>query len=61
MSASYDTMIRIHNVLLKYVDSRKLDAMLRDLLEIPGNRSFRESIQRLAEIREKINEDRSLR
>jgi hypothetical protein len=48
MAASDVAVREIAKVLLKHVDQRTLRKVLEDLLDIRGNRSFRDTIETLA-------------
>jgi hypothetical protein len=52
MVAAHNTVDALHKLLLKYVPEDKLDGLMLELHEIPGNRSFRETVERLCELHE---------
>jgi hypothetical protein len=47
MAASHQTVEQIIAVVSRHVSETQLRAIIRDLEEVPGNRSFRETIQRI--------------
>ena len=47
MVASRDTVEQIIAVVRRHVSGDQLRAIVRDLGEVPGNKSFRETIERL--------------
>jgi hypothetical protein len=49
MAASYDTVARVLHVVRRHVDDRTVLKIALDLLDVPGNRSFRDTVQRLYE------------
>ena len=53
MVASQDTVEAIARVVRKHVDGPTWHRILEDLARVPGNKSFRETIQRLIELSEK--------
>jgi hypothetical protein len=48
MAASNDTVREIAKVLRRHVDQATLERVVHDLLEVPGNKSFRDAIEMLA-------------
>lgn len=50
MVASHETVEQIYMVVRKHVTGKQMELILRDLLEVPGNKSFRDTIGRLADI-----------
>lgn len=50
MVASPETIERIYNVIRRHVPDKQIALILRDLVDIPGNRSFRETIMKLVEV-----------
>jgi hypothetical protein len=48
MPASNDTIREIAKALRRHVDASTLEEVINDLLDVPGNRSFREAIEALA-------------
>ena len=48
MSASNDTMREIAKALRRHVDTATLEKVVNELLEVPGNRDFRNAIEELA-------------
>ena len=49
MSASNSTVVEVARVLRKHLDARTIKKVVDDLLEVPGNKSFRDSVQLLAD------------
>lgn len=47
MVASHDTIQRVFEVLREHLDAGSLLRVARQLEEVPGNQSFRESVRRL--------------
>ena len=43
-----DTMREIAKALRRHVDRKKLPQVIDDLLDVPGNKNFREQIETLA-------------
>lgn len=50
MVASVKTIEGVCQVLNKHLDEDKIKDIVRDLTEIPGNKSFTDTVQALAEI-----------
>ena len=48
MSASNDTMREIAKALRRNVDAAILEKVVNELLDVPGNKSFRDTIEALA-------------
>jgi len=48
MPASNDTIGEIAKALRRHVDAATLEKVVNELLDVPGNRSFREAIEALA-------------
>jgi len=48
MDASKDALIEIGRVLRKHVDRATLRNIIDDLQEVPGNKAFRDTIERLS-------------
>ena len=48
MPASSDTIREIAKALRRHVDAATLEKVVNELLDVPGNRSFREAIEALA-------------
>ena len=48
MSASNDTMREIAKALRHHVDTATLEKVVNELLDVPGNRDFRNAIEELA-------------
>ena len=48
MSASNDTMREIAKALRRHVDPETLEKIVNELLDVPGNRDFRNDIEDLA-------------
>ena len=48
MPASNDTIREIAKALRRHVDAATLEKIVNELLDVPGNRSFRETIEALA-------------
>jgi hypothetical protein len=46
--ASNDTIREIAKALRRHVDAATLEKVVNELLDVPGNRSFREAIEALA-------------
>jgi hypothetical protein len=49
MAASDQTVREVLRVIRNYVDQPTLEKIMDELLDVPGNESFRETIQKLAE------------
>ena len=47
MVASYDTISQIMEVVKRHVTEAQLRRILQELLEVPGSKSFRDTVQRL--------------
>lgn len=47
MAASYDTVRAVLRVVQRHVDAATLKKIIAELEEIPGNKSFRNTIMRL--------------
>jgi len=48
MPPSNDTIWEIAKALRRHVDAATLEKVVNELLDVPGNRSFREAIEALA-------------
>ena len=48
MAASDQTVRELLRVIRKHVDRATLEKIMDELLDVPGNESFRETIQKLA-------------
>ena len=48
MPASNNTIREIAKALRRHVDAATLEKIVNELLDVPGNRSFREAIEALA-------------
>jgi hypothetical protein len=48
MAASDDTVRDIVNVLRRHVDEATLEKIINEFLDVPGNKSFRDTIEILA-------------
>lgn len=48
MTVSYDTVEAIYAVLHKHCTDEQVELIVTDLLKVPGNQSFRETVKRLA-------------
>ena len=48
MSASNDTMREIAKALRRHVDAETLEKVVNELLDVPGDKSFRDAIETLA-------------
>ena len=48
MSASNDTMREIAKALRRHVDTATLEKVVNELLDVPGNKDFRNAIEELA-------------
>ena len=48
MAASYETIDKVFEIIKKHVDDDVFKAIITDLMEVKGNSSFRETINRLA-------------
>jgi len=48
MPASNDTIREMAKALRRHVDAATLEKVVNELLDVPGNRSFREAIEALA-------------
>ena len=48
MPASRDTVEAVPEVVRRHVSEQQLRRIVRDLLDVPGNASFRETIRRMA-------------
>ena len=55
MAASDHTVREVLRVIRKHVDEATLEKIMDELLDVPGNESFRETIQKLAEAVQKGN------
>ena len=53
MVVSYDTAIEIHRAFTRHCTARQVRLILEDLANIPGNRSFRETVLRMQNIHRK--------
>jgi hypothetical protein len=49
MVVSHETIDQIIRVIAKHVDRATLKKIVDELKEVPGNRSFRDTVERLAE------------
>jgi hypothetical protein len=49
MAASYETVKAIYKAVRRHVTDEQLEKIVNDLRQIPGNKSFRDTIKRLAE------------
>jgi hypothetical protein len=47
-AASNDAIREIAKALRRHVDAKTLEKVVNELLEVPGNRDFRETIETLA-------------
>jgi hypothetical protein len=50
MAASYQTVEEIYRVVRRHVTDEQMRKIIDDLLRVEGNRSFRDTIKRLAEL-----------
>lgn len=50
MVASYDTVERIYKAVRNHVTDKQMEKIVDELLQVPGNKSFRDTIIRLAAI-----------
>ena len=48
MAASDQTVLEVLRVIRNHVDQATLEKIMDELLDVPGNESFRETIQKLA-------------
>lgn len=48
MAASDHTVSRILRVIKRHIDGETARRIVRDLMEIPGNRSFRDTVEKMA-------------
>jgi hypothetical protein len=48
MPPSDDTIREIANALRRHVDAATLEKVVNELIDVPGNKSFREAIEALA-------------
>ena len=48
MVASFDTIERIFEVMVRHCTPEQIAAIVQDLQSVPGNKSFRDTIERLA-------------
>jgi hypothetical protein len=48
MTASNDTLREIAKALRRHVDAATLETIVNELLDVPGNRNFRDEINALA-------------
>ena len=48
MAASDQTVREVRRVIQNHVDQATLEKIMDELLDVPGNESFRETIQKLA-------------
>jgi hypothetical protein len=48
MTASNDTMREIAKALRRHVDTATLEKVINELLDVPGNKDFRDAIEELA-------------
>ena len=48
MAASDQTVREVLRVIQRHVDQATLEKIMDELLDVPGNESFRETIQKLA-------------
>jgi hypothetical protein len=48
MTASNDTMREIAKALRRHIDTATLEKVVNELLDVPGNRDFRDAIEELA-------------
>jgi hypothetical protein len=48
VSASYSTVEAIYKTVRRHVTKEQMGAIIDDLLQIEGNQSFRETVERLA-------------
>jgi hypothetical protein len=48
MAASIETVREIVKMLRRHVDQATLEKMINELLDVPGNKSFRDTIEMLA-------------
>jgi hypothetical protein len=49
MASSNDAVREIAEILRRHVDHTTLEKIINDLLEVRGNKSFRDTIERLAD------------
>jgi len=47
MAASDQTVLEVLRVIQNHVDQASLEKIMDELLDVPGNESFRETIQKL--------------
>jgi hypothetical protein len=48
MVASYNTVEQIYRIMQKHCTDQQIEKIIDDLLQVPGNDSFRRTINRLA-------------
>ena len=49
MDTSNDPLIEIGRVLRKHVDRATLDQIIEDLQDVPGDKTFRDAVERLSQ------------
>jgi hypothetical protein len=60
MDASNDVLIEIGRVLRRHIDRAALGQIIEDLPDVPGNKTFRDAIERLSyELMREPHDDRS--
>jgi hypothetical protein len=57
MVASNDTVTKIYWVIRKHCTDSQIKAIIKDLIDVPGNQSFRDTIIRLQERHEHRSKD----
>lgn len=48
MAASHETVDKIYEAVRKHVSDDQMRRIVDELLDVPGNKSFRDTIERLA-------------
>jgi hypothetical protein len=48
MSASYGTVEKIYMIMRRHCTDKQVELIIDDLLQVPGNKSFRDTVVRLA-------------
>lgn len=51
MVASKNTVERIIQVMLRHIDEATFQKIMKELKDIPGNKSFRDTIERMEQLR----------
>ena len=56
MVASVDTITQVIQVVRKHVSDETMQVIIQELLQVPGNKSFQDTVQRMADLTKSVTE-----